>query len=193
MGYEIVAIGGSWGSMRALQEILKALPDDFGAAVAIVLHRHADSPSGALVSSFSRCTNMPVSEPMDKEDVLPGHVYVAAANYHLMVDEDRCFSLSVDEAVSFSRPSVDVLFESVADSYAHVAIGVVLTGTNDDGAAGLARLRRVGGYTVCQNPETAERAAMPAAAIAAGGCHRVLDLEAIGPFLAAACGTGTAR
>jgi two-component system, chemotaxis family, protein-glutamate methylesterase/glutaminase len=193
MGYEIVAIGGSWGSMRALQEILRALPADFGAAMAIVLHRHADSPAGALVQSLSRCTEMPVSEPLDKEEVRPGHVYVAAADYHLMVDDDHRFALSVDEAVSFSRPSVDVLLESVADSYANVAIGVVLTGTNDDGAAGLARLRRLGGYTVCQNPETAERSQMPAAAIAAGGCHRVLELEEIGPFLAAACGTGVRR
>ncbi len=192
MGYEIVAIGGSWGGMRALQEILKPLPADFGAAVVIVLHRHRDAPQGALVASLSRSTDMPVSEPQDKEPVRPGNVYVAAADYHLLVEEGS-FALSVDEAVSYSRPSVDVLFESVADSYAHVAIGVILTGTNDDGAAGLARLRRVGAYTVCQNPDTAERRDMPAAAIAAGGCSRVLELEEIGPFLAAACGTGVQR
>ena len=192
MSYDIVAIGGSWGGMRALQAVLKPLPADFGAAVAIVLHRHPDSPPGALIRTLGRCTDMPVTEPQDKEPVLPGRVYVAAADYHLMV-EDRSFSISVDEAVSFSRPSVDVLFESVADSYAHVAIGVVLTGTNDDGAAGLSRLRRAGAYTVSQNPETAERGAMPAAASAAGGCLRVLDLEEIGPFLTAACGTGADR
>jgi two-component system chemotaxis response regulator CheB len=115
-------------------------------------------------------------------------VYVAPPDYHLLVDEGR-FALSVDARVQFSRPSIDVLFESVAETYRDRAIGIVLTGANDDGAAGLAAIKRNGGVALVQDPLTAARRAMPEAALAAAQADAVLPLEEIGPFLYGLCCT----
>jgi two-component system chemotaxis response regulator CheB len=111
---------------------------------------------------------------------------VAPADYHLLVEDDR-FALSVDARVQFARPSIDVLFESVAEGYRDRAIGIVLTGANADGAEGLAAIKRNGGVVIVQDPETATRKAMPEAALAAAVADAVLPLEAIGPFLLGLC------
>ena len=182
MAFELIAIGGSWGGMRALGIVLGALPAGFEIPVVIAQHRppgHADM----LEQVLARSTDLEVLSATDKEPLAPGHVYVAPADYHLLVERGH-LALSTDAAVEFSRPSIDVLFESAADAYGAAVVAVLLTGANSDGAAGMARIAAAGGFTVVQDPETAERAEMPAAAVARGVARRVLPLDRVGPFLA---------
>ena len=185
--YELVAVGGSWGGAAAVRTVLAALPPAFKAAVAVVLHRSVDSSSEALVRMLGTTCPLPVVEVEDKDDIQPGHVYLAPADYHLAV-EDRHFALTTDEAVRFSRPSIDVLFESVADAYGPSAIAVVLTGANDDGTDGASSIRAAGGYVIAQDPSTAERPEMPQAAVDAGVVHEVVPLADIGGVLSTLCG-----
>jgi two-component system chemotaxis response regulator CheB len=126
--------------------------------------------------------NLPVSDADDKQPILPRHVYLAPPDYHLLIQRGW-FSLSTEEHVHFARPSIDVLFESAADAYGEQVIGLILTGANQDGAAGLARIKERGGVAIVQDPSTAERGEMPDAALAATVADAVLPLEEIGPFL----------
>ena len=139
-----------------------------------------------LESLLQRHVERPVCEPDDKDPIEASHVYVAPSDYHLLVDGGR-FALSLDERVQYARPSIDVLFESVAEAYRDRAIGIVLTGANADGAAGLAAIKRNGGVGIVQDPRTATRKTMPEAAIAAAEADAVLPLEEIGPFLYGLC------
>ena len=188
MSRELVVIGASWGGVRALGTVLGALPRTFRPAIAVAQHRGADAPSGGLADVLACRTALPVHEAVDKEPIVPGHVHVAPADYHLLVERGT-LALSADAPERYSRPSINVLFESAADAYGPEVIGVILTGASDDGAAGLARIRQRGGVGVVQDPETAERRQMPEAALAAGGAHRVLSLDQIAPFLDSVCGS----
>jgi len=179
--FELIVIGCSLGGMHALEKILCALPAEFDTPIAIAQHRHKNS-DGGLVEFFRRSCKVRVMDADDKQWIEPGTVYFAPADYHLLVEKGE-FSLSVDEQVHHSRPSIDVLFESAADAYGAALIGVVLTGANDDGAAGVRRIKSRGGLVVAQDPRTAEAPAMPDAAIATGAVDQVLPLEHIGPFL----------
>jgi two-component system chemotaxis response regulator CheB len=182
MNYELIVIGASWGGLRAVGEILSALPEDLDAAVVVAQHRQADSFEGGLASLLAIRTQLPVGDVDDKQPIAPGHVYLAPPDYHLLI-EHGYFSLSMDERVHFARPSIDVLFASAADSYRDRVIGVILTGANEDGAAGLARIKALGGVAVVQDPVSAERPEMPGAALAVTAADAVLPLEEIGPFL----------
>ena len=186
MAIELVVVGASWGGMRAIGELLAALPATFTAAIAVAQHRGITA-TGGLTHVFQRHSELPVKDADDKEPIEPGHVYLAPADYHLLVERGT-FALSVDERVQYSRPSIDVLFESAAEAYGHRVAGVLLTGANEDGADGLVAIRRAGGFTIVQDPATAESAAMPAAAIAAGAADKVLPLQAIAPLLVELCG-----
>ena len=186
MAYELVVVGASWGGMRAINELLSGLPSGFGAAVVIAQHRGVTS-TGGLAHVLERGSRLPVKDADDKEAIRPGCVYLAPADYHLLV-EPGAFALSVDEQVQYSRPSIDVLFESAADAYGRRAVGILLTGSNDDGAHGLRAIQRRGGLTIAQDPATAEAPAMPAAAINAGAADKVLPLTAIAPLLVELCG-----
>jgi two-component system chemotaxis response regulator CheB len=183
--YELVVIGSSWGGMNALQTILCALPADFHTPIAIAQHRHRQSAEG-LPEFFRRSCKVRVMDVDDKQRIDPSTVYFAPANYHLLV-ENGWFDLSCDEAVRYSRPSIDVLFESAADAYGEHLIGVVLTGANDDGAAGVKRIKRRGGVVVVQDPQTAEAPQMPQAAIAATSVDQILPLDEIAPYLVERC------
>jgi two-component system, chemotaxis family, protein-glutamate methylesterase/glutaminase len=185
MACDIVAIGASWGGVQAIRAVLGGLPDDFPAPVVIAQHRGEEGPTG-LAETVGRRSGLTVVEATDKEALEPGFVYLAPSGYHLLVDRGS-LSLSTDDQVRFSRPSIDVLFESVADAYGDQAVGVILTGASDDGAAGLARIRRLGGITVVQEPATAERRTMPDAALAKVQAHEVLALDEIAPFLKKVC------
>jgi two-component system chemotaxis response regulator CheB len=180
---DLIAIGASWGGLQALETLIGGLPADFRTPVVIAQHRAADSGSGALQDMLSRRSQHEVCEPSDKDPIEPGHIYIAPADYHLLVEPDG-FALSTEAAVHYSRPSIDVLFESAADVYGDRLIGIVLTGANDDGAFGLMRIRRRGGVTIAQDPATAARPEMPAAAIATGAVQHVLPLDEIADFLA---------
>jgi len=199
---QIVVIGASLGGLHALQTVLATLPAGFPLPVAIVQHREKDTDD-TLRTLLQGCCSLPVIEPEDKEPILPGHVYLAPPDYHLLIDcglrsadfgilrnpqseIGNHFALSTEAPVNYARPSVDVLFESAADAYHEQAIGVILTGANQDGAAGLAKIKQRGGLAIVQDPQTAEAPTMPEAAIAAVTVDLILPLEEIGAFLARA-------
>jgi two-component system chemotaxis response regulator CheB len=179
--FEIVVIGASTGGLKALQVLLSGLSADFPLPVAIVQHR-GQGPESGLCEFLNKFSNLPVSEPEDKEPVLPGHVYLAARDYHLLL-EHRSFALSTDQAVGFARPSVDVLFESAADEYYERVIGVILTGANRDGARGLRKIKSRGGVTMVEDPSLATCAEMPAAALAQTRADWILPLPEIASCL----------
>jgi two-component system chemotaxis response regulator CheB len=174
-------MGGSWGGMHAVGEILAGLPEDFPLPVLVVLHR-ADDSSERLGGILDRRGPLPVLEAEDKAALSPGCVRIAPAGYHLIVEEGYV-ALSLEEEVQFSRPSIDVTLETAADAYRAGTVGVVLTGSNSDGADGLAAIRRAGGTAIVQDPATAERSAMPAAALAAADPQHIVALEDIAPLL----------
>ena len=186
MGCELIAVGASWGGLRAVGDLLAGLPSGFAPAVVVGQHRARDVAPGALIAALARRSALPVCEPGDKDPIEGGHVYLAPPDYHLLVGDGH-FELSVDAPVTYSRPSIDVLFDSVADSYGARAIGVLLTGATADGAEGLLRLRRMGSLTVAQDPAEAERAEMPAAAIALDAAEHVCPLAGMAPLLVEAC------
>lgn len=183
--FELIAIGCSLGGMHALQQILGSLPASFPVPIAVVQHRYRTS-NETLPQYFRKLTPLTVVDAEDKQWLRPGTVYLAPANYHLLVDRGE-LNLSVDDAVTWSRPSIDVLFESAAEAYGEALVGVVLTGANDDGARGVKAIRQHGGFVVVQDPRTAEAPAMPRAAIDAARVDRVLPLDRIGPFLVELC------
>jgi two-component system chemotaxis response regulator CheB len=162
------------------------LPESTGTAVAIAQHRSPDPLGLGLASLLQAATPLPVEEATDKEPIRGGHVYLAPADYHLLVEPGQ-FTLSVDARVNFARPSIDVLFESAADAYGAAVIGVLLTGANEDGAAGLARIEERGGFALVEDPDTAQRREMPAAGLAATAGATVLPVERIGSFLGGLC------
>jgi two-component system chemotaxis response regulator CheB len=183
VSYGLVTIGASWGGLHAIETVLSALPAGFATPIAIAQHRAVDSGSGALTRLLSLRSGLDVREAEDKEPIEAGRVYVAPSDYHLLV-EDYGFSLSTEGMVQHSRPSIDVLFDSAADVYSDRLVAVILTGANADGAFGMRRVKRRGGVTVAQDPETAEKSTMPEAAIATGTVDHVVPLEGIGPKLA---------
>jgi two-component system chemotaxis response regulator CheB len=180
--YDLLCIGASWGGLKAVSQVLADLPEALDLPIAIAQHRHPDSQEGALAELLNMQIGRPVLDAEDKMRIEPRHVYIAPPNYHLLVERGS-FALSVDERIQFARPSIDVLFETAADAYGAGVIGIILTGANDDGALGLARIKDVGGVAVIQDPLGAARRAMPDAAIAATVADAILPLEAIGKFI----------
>ena len=178
MTYSVAGIGTSWGGLGALTKLLADLPADFSIPVVVVQHRSKESEH-LLVQLLQDATDLRVCEIEDKDPLTPGTVHVAPANYHVLI-EDGYASLTIEEPVRFSRPSIDVMLTSAADTYRSAAIGVVLTGANEDGARGLAHLAKRGGLGLVQDPKTAEIPIMPQAAIRAVPTAEVLSLAALG-------------
>ncbi|MDB5963822.1 MAG: chemotaxis protein CheB [Polaromonas sp.] len=161
---EAVIIGASAGGVEALLMLLSGLPERFRLPVITVLHLPEDRES-QLAAIFRQRSPVAVHEAADKEAIVPGTLYFAGPGYHLSVERDRSFSLSCEAPVHFSRPSIDILMESAADTYGAGLAGILLTGANYDGALGLAKIRQRGGLTVVQDPAEAQVATMPEAAI----------------------------
>lgn len=182
MKSEIVAIGSSLGGLHAVNTILLALPADYSKLVVLVQHRRLDTGE-LLMTLLQQRTHLIVIEAQDKQPLLAGRVYVAPTGYHLLVERGH-LSLSTEPPVNHALPSIDVLFESVAASYAEQAVGVLLTGASADGALGLLAIKSAGGLTIAQDPKTAEAAVMPEAAIAIKAADWILPLNEIGRFLA---------
>jgi two-component system chemotaxis response regulator CheB len=176
-GPELVVVGASWGGLEAVARLLDHLPKEFECPMVLVQHR-APQPS-QLGPLLKRHTSWAVCEVDDKESISTSTLYLAPPGYHLYVGKGH-FELSTDEPVRWSRPSIDVTFSSAADTYADRLVGVVLTGANADGAEGLARVKRRGGATIVQDPDTAAKREMPQAAIATGAADHVIPLEGIG-------------
>ena len=179
---EAVVIGASAGGVDALVDLLPALPKDFGPAMICILHIPADRES-RLAELFAARLVLPVREAMDKGAVEPGTVYFAGPGYHLSIEDDRVFSLSCEPPVHYARPAIDVLMESAADAYGPALAGILLTGANIDGAAGMHKIRQRGGLTVVQDPREAQVATMPREAIRRCDAHLVLPLAAIRELL----------
>jgi len=173
-----VVLGGSAGAVKALSVLLPAFPANCQAAVLVVVHLPRERPS-LLVDLFAPQCLLRVREAQDKEPVEAGTVYFAPPDYHLLVEEGPQLALSVDEPVHFSRPSIDVLFESAADVYREHLMGVILTGASQDGAAGLRAIRRAGGMAIVQDPASAEASLMPRAALNAHPDCKALALDQI--------------
>jgi two-component system chemotaxis response regulator CheB len=183
MAGRIVVVGGSLGGLRALGIVFGGLPASFALPVAAVLHRAKESDSG-MASVLQRRIALPVTEVEDKMAIEPGKVFLAPSDYHLLVGRDQ-FSLSTDEPVSYARPSIDVLFDSAADSFGSGVVAVVLTGANSDGLRGATSIRNAGGRVVVQDPDEAESAVMPLAVLSEGIAEAVLPLSKISDFLSA--------
>jgi len=181
MGFELVVIGASWGGLKAIEILLSGLPQNFSLAIAIAQHRQKNT--GDLLSQLlQQHSLLPVLEVEDKQAIAPGHIYLAPADYHLLVEPGN-FALSTEAPVLYSRPSIDLLFESAADAYTNRSIGVILTGANQDGSQGLAALKRRGGIAIVQEPTEAESSFMPTAAIAATSIDYILPLTKIASCL----------
>ncbi|KAB8316922.1 chemotaxis protein CheB [Tolypothrix campylonemoides VB511288] len=192
MAFQLVVVGASLGGLQALEVLLAGLPKNFPVPVAIVQHRHKSSDD-KLRMMLQEYSPLVVIEPQDKEEIVPGCIYLAPADYHLMIEAGSgsvpypCFSLSTDAPVTYARPSIDVLFETAADTYAEKLIGVLLTGANHDGTRGMEKIRARGGRTVVEEPSTAACSTMPKAAIARGVAQNILPLAEIAPFLVKIC------
>ena len=188
MAYELVVVGVSAGGLQALCTITGALSVDFTMAMVVVQHRSKDSY--ALCDVLQECTPLPIQEITDKEPIVGGNIFLAPPDYHVLVERGY-FSLSVDEPIRYSRPSIDLMFETAAEAYGPDAIGVVLTGANHDGAYGLRQIVDRGGAAIVQDPTAAEVSVMPRAALAAVPEATVAKVEEIAPLLLALQRAGT--
>jgi two-component system chemotaxis response regulator CheB len=183
MSYSIASIGTSWGGLTALTRLLGGLPADFSIPIVVVQHRSKDSDR-LLTQLLQDATDLKVCEIEDKDELCKGTVHVAPANYHVLVEEGY-LSLSIEDPVRFSRPSIDVTFSSAGDTYGARALGVILTGANEDGARGLAHIVKRGGRALIQDPKTAEIPIMPEAAINAVPTAEIIPLGNLAPRLIA--------
>jgi len=176
--YEAIVLGASAGGFNVIKQLTAALPKDFSLPIMVVQHV-SDTSDGSWAEMLNRESRLRVKEADEKEEIRPGTVYLAPANYHLLVEPDHTLTLTVDERVNYARPSIDVLFETAAEAYRERLIGLVYTGANRNGAAGLAHIRANGGLAVVQDPTTAESPVMPSFAIGAAKPQHVLSPEKI--------------
>ena len=179
---ELIVIGASAGGVSALLTLLAPLPANFPVPVVALLHMlpRRESRLGSVLGSSLA---LPVCEPVDKQLIEPGRVYVAPPDYHLLIEMDRSFSFSSEPAVSFARPSIDVLMTSAADAFGPALVGALLTGANMDGAEGMATIHARGGLTLVQTPHEAEVPTMPRAAIDRSAPDHILSLSDMSQFL----------
>ncbi|MBO9558960.1 MAG: chemotaxis protein CheB [Caulobacter sp.] len=177
-----VVIGASAGAVQALLAVLPTLPAGFTAPVLVVVHVPPDRDNVLVPLLQAKC-RLTVKEAEDKEALAPGVIYFAPSDYHLLVEADRTLALSTDEPVNYSRPSIDVLFESAADAYGENLVGVILTGANHDGAAGLKAVVEAGGVAIVQSPAEAYATPMPHAALQASPTALIMNLDAIASYL----------
>lgn len=181
-GARLIVIGASAGAVDALSSILPTLPKDYPIPVAVAVHLPPDRGS-VMAELFQAKCAIDVREVEDKEPLRPGAAWFAPPDYHVLVESDGRLSLSADEPVHYSRPAIDVLFESAADAYGPDVVGVILTGANADGARGLRAVQLAGGVAVVQTPDRAYATAMPQAALEACPGAHVLNLDQIAGFL----------
>jgi two-component system, chemotaxis family, protein-glutamate methylesterase/glutaminase len=178
MEYEAIVVGVSAGGLNAMKIMFSLLPANFEVPIIIVQHVSPRSDN-QWIELLNEKSKLRIKEADEKEKIKKGFIYVAPANYHLLIEKDKTFSLTIDERVSYARPSIDVLFETAADAYKDKLIGIVLTGSNNDGTNGIKTIKEVGGLTIVQDPKTAEYPFMPASAIDVIKPDYILPLEEI--------------
>jgi two-component system chemotaxis response regulator CheB len=176
--FKAIVIGTSAGGLSALSALLEKLPPDYQLPIIVVQHRAKDQKN-LLEEVLQLKCKIRIKQADEKEKIEKSIVYIAPPDYHLLIENDLTFSLSSDELVSYSRPSIDVLFESAAISYREALIGIILTGANNDGASGLQNIKKYGGLTIAQSPAEAQFPHMPGAAIDNGGAMLILTLKEI--------------
>lgn len=180
--YKMLAIGGSAGSLEVILKIVMALPLTNHLSVVIIVHRKNNGES-ILTSLLASRTNIVVKEVEDKDAILGETIYIAPADYHLLIENEKLFALDISEKVNHSRPSIDVTFESVAEVFGEYAVGVLLSGANADGANGLNKIKQCGGFTIVQNPESAEVGYMPQQALEQMKPDAILNGDGIASFI----------
>lgn len=180
--YAAMVIGGSSGAIDALVTLVPALPPTLRASVLVVLHMSRD-PRSRLLEIFRPHCALPLQEAQDQDTIEPGTVYFSPPDYHLLVDQGPRAALSVDAPVNFSRPSIDVLFESAADLYGDRLVGILLSGANEDGARGMQAIHDAGGLVIVQDPASAAVSTMPRAALARVVAHHVLAPAGMGMLI----------
>ena len=180
--FAAIVLGTSAGGYAALDVLFRQIDRDFKLPIIIVQHLYPDS-NDFLARNLNAVCSLNVVEASEKEKIQAGNIYISPANYHLLIEANHTFSLSIDVKVNYSRPSIDVLFESAADIYRDRLIGILLTGANSDGAKGLKYIKTMGGTTIAQDPESAEVPAMPLSAINLFTVDYILPLEKIYPKL----------
>jgi two-component system, chemotaxis family, protein-glutamate methylesterase/glutaminase len=180
--YDAIVIGASAGGLYAMISLLQPLPANYPIPVMVVQHRAKDERSLLEEVLQQKCL-IRIKQADEKEEIKPGIVYFAPPNYHLLIENNGTFSLSYDVPVNYSRPSIDVLFETAADVFKQHLLGIILTGANKDGAAGIKKIRTLGGVTIAQDPGTADYPEMPQAAINTGAVQHILTPAAIGSLL----------
>ena len=180
--YKAIVIGGSAGSFQGITKILSSLPEDFALPIILCLHRLKHVRNG-FVEALSLKSIKPVTEPVDKESIKRGHVYLASSNYHLSVELGNFFSLSTEEMVNNSRPSIDITLETSAYVYRQKLIGILLSGANRDGAWGMKRVHDLGGLTIVQDPQECVIDTMPTAALKLSTIDHTLKIDQIVDFL----------
>jgi two-component system chemotaxis response regulator CheB len=179
---DLVVIGGSAGSFEILFKIIPILPKNFPCPVVVIIHRKKNDEF-AVEELLQNQSKLIVKEADDKENLKSGFVYFAPADYHLLIERDKTFSFDAGEKVRFSRPSIDVTFESAAEVYRERLTGIILSGANNDGAAGLMEIKKQNGITIAENPETAAFTTMPLAAIQKSKVDFILDANEIAQYL----------
>ena len=180
--YKMIAVGGSAGSLEVILKIVEVLPvTDYLSAI-IIVHRKNDGES-VLIDLLAKRTHLRVKEIEDKETILPCHIYIAPADYHVLFENEKMFSLDASEKIHHSRPSIDVSFESVAEVFGEAAIGILLSGANADGAEGMGRIKQAGGFTIVQDPFSAEVDYMPRQALEQMKPDKILNSMEIAEFL----------
>jgi two-component system, chemotaxis family, protein-glutamate methylesterase/glutaminase len=180
--YSAIVIGASSGGLHALSTLLSAIPKNYMLPIIVVQHRSKEERD-LLETVLQHKCEIRIKQADEKEKITGGFVYIAPPNYHLMVESDMTFSLSADALVKFSRPSIDVLFETASHVYTKTLIGIILTGSGSDGASGMLSIKENNGVTIAQDPQEAHDPAMPIAAIRTGAINRVLPLKEIVAFL----------
>jgi two-component system, chemotaxis family, protein-glutamate methylesterase/glutaminase len=182
LSYRAVVMGCSAGGMQAVAGILQHLPSTYRLPLLLVQHLHKEQGE-YMLRFYSRATHLTVQEAQEKEKICPGHLYLAPPDYHLLVEQDETFSLSVEEKVNYSRPSIDVLFESAADVYGPELIALILSGANNDGALGLKRIKEQGGLILVQDPSTAQFPEMPKSVLRCTSVDHVGDIETLAAII----------
>lgn len=175
-------MGGSAGSVRVIADFLSALKDNFKIAIVVVVHRMND-PDSVLVELLSSRTTLMVKEAEEKEKITPGYVYIAPVDYHLLIDDDKTFSIDCSEKVNFSRPSIDSTLISAANVYGNQLITILLSGSNNDGMKGLIAVKKAGGMTVVQDPQTSEVSYMPQRAVDGADPDFIIESGKLADFI----------
>ncbi len=180
--YKAIVIGVSYGGTKALSAFIPALSKNFPIPIIIVQHQH-NAQEELLHIVLNNLSKINVIEAKQNEKILAKNVYIAPGGYHLFIENEKTFSLSVDNAVNYSIPSIDVLFESASDVYRDKLIGIILTGANGDGSEGLKTIRQNGGLSIVEDPKTAQVNTMPSSALKIAGANHILSLDKIISFI----------